>query len=357
MIDFPVRTVVEGKTKLLVPDVGKEHPAHAPVFYNPAMRFNRDVTVSVMDALRPRNMLDALSGTGAKGIRVLNEAGVDVILNDRNPLAVEFIRKNLELNGLSARVENKDANLLMREEKFYSIDIDPFGTPVTFVDSAFSSIRGNGILGITATDTAALTGTYPSSGIRKYGVLVSRTSFMHELGLRALIGFVVREGAKYNLAMEPILAHSTLHYYRVFFRARPGKQKATKAVRSLAWVVYDRKTDDRWYSRFQDPNYENLGPVWSGPLFDEDLLKSMQPINEDVVRFRSLALSESKYNFPYIDYHILAKKHRLSLVRMDKLREVLESNGVGFSRTHFCPHCFKSDAQPSEIASVLKSKD
>ncbi len=116
--DFGIQTVeiTEGKTRLLVPDSsGLSHPAHLPVFFNPSMGLNRDITVSVMGASRPKNMLDALSGTGAKGIRVMNEADVPVVFNDHNPMAVKFIKYNLALNGLSARVENRDANILMRE--------------------------------------------------------------------------------------------------------------------------------------------------------------------------------------------------------------------------------------------------
>ncbi len=347
--------VVEGRTRLLVPDTSKyRHPAHAPVFFNPSMALNRDVTVSVFSVYK-KQMLDALSGTGAKGVRVMNEAGVEVVFNDLNPLAIKFIEKNLELNGLRARVEKKDANVLMREERFPAIDIDPFGSPAPFIDSAAVSLKNHGILGITATDTAALTGTYPSSGLRKYGVIVGRTSFMHELGIRALIGFVVREFAKYNVSLRPVFTHSTLHYYRVFFYARYGKRRATDAVKSLSWIVYDRSTEDRWYSRLQDPGFENFGPVWSGDLWDLDLLKKMPDISDGVAELKGLALNESRYNLPYIDYHTLASKYHLPLLKMSKLEEVLSSQGIGFSRTHFCSHCFKSDAQPSEIASVLKS--
>ncbi len=354
--DFPVVEVQEGRAKLLVPDLSRyNHPAHAPVFFNPAMELNRDITVSVMKALKPRDMLDALAGTGAKGIRVMLEAGVEVAFNDRNPLAVKFIKENLSRNGLKARVYQKDANILMREESFHSIDIDPFGSPAPFVDSAANCLKNHGILGITATDTSALTGTYPRAGLRRYGVLVGRTSFMHELAIRALIGFVVREFAKYDIALRPIFSHSTLHYYRVFFKARYGKIRATKAMKELKWLVYDRKTEDRWYSDLQEKGFENYGPVWSKGLWDEDLLGKMEGVSGEAEKLISLAREESRFELPYIDYHILAGKYGLSLLKMDRLIEVLSEHGISASRSHFCGHCFKSDAQPSEIASVLES--
>ena len=48
--------IVEGKTRVLVPNlekhkVGKKiEPAHAPVFYNPAMEINRSISVLAIDA-------------------------------------------------------------------------------------------------------------------------------------------------------------------------------------------------------------------------------------------------------------------------------------------------------------------
>ena len=351
-LGFGVKEILEGETRLLVPDLPPgSHPSKGKVFYNPDMKLNRDLTVSLSRVVKPKDFLDALSGSGAKGIRVMNESGVPVVFNDVNPLAVKLIKKNLELNGLKADVHNMDANILMRTSRYSFVDVDPFGSPARFVDSAACSVKD--YLGITATDTAALTGTYPRSGLRKYGVLVSRTSFMHELGIRALIGFVVREFSKYALAVKPILSHSTLHYYRVVFSVSKGKMKATNAMRSLKWVVYDRKSDDRWYSNVQDPRHENYGPVWSREIFDSGVLSRMKPVSSESEKFLYLANQESDITMPYIDTHVLAKKYGINPLGIEKIIEALSSQGFTASRTHFCPYCIKSDAQPSEIASIL----
>ncbi len=349
-----VRQIVEGKTKLFVPDV-KGHPSKGKVFFNPAMRLNRDITVSLFSVKRVSEFLDAFSATGAKGIRVMNEAGIDVVFNDISPLAVKFIKRNLKLNGLDARVENKDANILMREERFSAIDIDPFGSVSRFMDSAAASVKNKGIICLTDTDTSALAGSYPTSAIRKYTAVVGRTSFMHELGIRALIGFAIREASKYDIELRPVFVHSTLHYYRVFLEARSGRKRASDAVRSLRWIVYDRKSEDRWYSQFPDPSFENFGPVWAGKLFDEDLVKKMKGVSDASKALIELAKKEAGFELPYIDYHILASKHKLPLLKMNKLIDVLTANGISVSRTHFCSHCFKANAQPSEIAPLLKS--
>ncbi len=350
--------VVEGKTKLFVPDTnGMRHPSHARVFFNPAMKLNRDITVSALSALGVSEFLDAFSATGAKGIRVMNEAGADVTFNDIDPTAIKFVKANLRLNRLSARVENKDANVLMREKRFQAIDIDPFGSVSGYMASAASSVKNRGIICLTDTDTSALSGSYPSSGIRKYGVFTERTSFTHELGIRGLIAFAVREAGKYDIALRPIFVHSTLHYYRVFLEARSSRKGASNAVKSLKWILYDRKTDERGYFEFPcNPSGSkiNVGPVWAGEMFDRHLLVRMKGIDNESSKLISLAREEVGFVIPYFDYHILASKHKLPLLKMDKLLNLLSSHGIPASRTHFCSHCFKADAPLSEIISVLK---
>ncbi len=358
MIEFPVKEIKEGRARVLVPELPPGvHPANAPVFYNPAMKLNRDLTVSFLRVVKPRKILDALSGTGIKGIRIMLESDPrgEVVFNDINPLAVDLINKNLALNGLEARVENMDANILMRTERFDFIDLDPFGSPAPFVDSAASNMK-KGYISVTATDTSALTGTYPRSGLRKYAVIVSRTSFMHELGVRALIGFVVREFAKYALALRPVLSQATLHYYRVIFEVRPGRMRAVKAMKTLKWLVYDRNTEDRWYSEIQEPGFENLGPVWSENLFDEEIISRMEPVSDESGEFLNLAREEARFNLPYVDTHVLAKVYGFDPVKVDAIIDALEASGFSASRTHFCHHCIKTDAQPSQIASLLTNK-
>ena len=66
---------------------------------------------------------------------------------------------------------NKNLNVLLSENRFDYIDIDPFGSPVGFVDSAMRSIKNGGVVACTATDTAALCGVYPRVCQRRYGAI------------------------------------------------------------------------------------------------------------------------------------------------------------------------------------------
>jgi tRNA (guanine26-N2/guanine27-N2)-dimethyltransferase len=149
--DFPAITVTEGKIKLLAPDLkaygvcpSDYAPSKAPVFYNPVMEFNRDLTILAFQTYqcmvnREITICEPLTATGIRGIRFAAEIqGVtQVVSGDINMHAAQLAAYNVALNGLEERVSvvHRDANRLLTEhsapkERFDIVDIDPFGTPV-----------------------------------------------------------------------------------------------------------------------------------------------------------------------------------------------------------------------------------
>ncbi|GAF88730.1 unnamed protein product, partial [marine sediment metagenome] len=114
-----------------------------PVFYNPIMKLNRDISVLVLKSISNKKMQIGLplSGTGVRGVRFLKELNKskikEVCFNDVNPKAVKIIKENLKLNKIKGRVFCKDGNLFLLESQgFDYIDIDPFGSPNFLLDSA-----------------------------------------------------------------------------------------------------------------------------------------------------------------------------------------------------------------------------
>ena len=147
-------TVNEGSVTIVVPDFSKVS-ARAPVFYNPSMEFNRDVSVVALQVFQRLlgggiSVADTFSGSGIRAIRYLVEVeGVsEAFANDINPLAVECIKNNSVINSVSPEVSREDASIFLRSNhgRFDVIDIDPFGTPAPFLDSAAASARNNSLL-------------------------------------------------------------------------------------------------------------------------------------------------------------------------------------------------------------------
>jgi len=224
-MDYDV--LVEGSTRLKVP-LGGGVSKDEEVFYNPHMRMNRDLTVALCRVLKPKSFIDVMAGSGARGVRVAKEAGVDVTLNDLNPKAVQLIRENAELNGVNVTVESKDARAVLVGQRFGYFDLDPFGPPVAYVDSVLSSARWGNIFGLCATDTSALCGSYPKACMRKYDAVPLRCDCYDELGLRILIGFIARSALRHEIGVEPLFCHSTRHYMRVQVRLGSRHQATMK---------------------------------------------------------------------------------------------------------------------------------
>ena len=117
------------------------------VFFNSVMKLNRDIAVEIIkNSFKKPKVLDLLAGTGAKGLRIANELpNSAVVLNDGNPHAAKLIKKNAKLNKLSVEVFNMSANKLLKSsrKKYDFIDIDPFGTPISFLEDSIKKLRKN----------------------------------------------------------------------------------------------------------------------------------------------------------------------------------------------------------------------
>ena len=169
---------------------------------NPAMAPARTRSVLLLqDALqhgwingdRPIRALDALCATGIRVRRWRNEIGPEhqsrlhITANDLDKSALDWALASMasdeeiecvsqvddeqikpefiEKNGI--KFQSYDARMAMVQGSFQWIDIDPFGSPITFIDGALQALGRVGVLEVTATDTAALTGSSASSGMRR----------------------------------------------------------------------------------------------------------------------------------------------------------------------------------------------
>src|SRR3989338_8461703 len=151
------------------------------VFYNPVMASHRNIAILLLNSISntKMNIADPLAGSGIRSLRFLKELKKGkinhVFVNDMKENFPKTMKENLRLNQikpLHISLFNEDASffLLNRVKDnikpnnfcgyFDYIDIDPFGSPNHFLDAAIARICRHGVLAITATDTAALAGTY-----------------------------------------------------------------------------------------------------------------------------------------------------------------------------------------------------
>lgn len=335
------------------------------VFYNPRMKFCRDLDMLIFNALGNHEYLDALAASGVRGIRAALEAKYKPSFNDFDAKAVEVIKQNLKLNGINAEVYNKDASLLMREKKFYHIDIDPFGSPSEFVDSAcFSALK---YLSVTATDTAALCGSATLSGLRKYSAFAKKTEYYNEVGIRMLIGKIARELTKYDKALEVIACWTKEHYYRIHLKIFRSTSKAGKLYRKIGYLFHCFNCLNRiWLPMNGETKemcdcgskYTMIGPLWIGELHDRHLIKKAIDVEKrGLQRKKVLTFLERIYNevnVPfYYDVHVLSQKIKITPPSIDRILSELKNEGYEASKTRFSPLSFKTNAEIKDIRGVL----
>jgi tRNA (guanine26-N2/guanine27-N2)-dimethyltransferase len=366
------KIITEGKTHLYVPVEGafgkraSGKDKKPPVFYNPHMALNRGLCVLFMRmAGKGLVFADMLAGGGAKGLRVAVESENRVFLNDANKDAVEIIKKSAELNRIEVTLSNMDANRFVLENKrcFDFIDIDPFGSPAPFIDSALLSLKKTGYLGITATDTATLCGVYPETCFRRYQALPLRSEFCHEVGLRILIGNLARTAAKYERGIKPLLSHSTRHYLRFYAKVKSGVKVGEDSLLSMGYLYYCMKCRDFTYKKGRFPSeavcgcggkMKVSGPLWLGDMHDSSILVKMLSLSQSKEEKKLLEILSEEVKAPfYHNIHKLAKNIKATPPKIEIILNRLREKGFEASRTHFSPVGVKTNAPIEEVKKSL----
>ena len=340
--------IEEGKIKL---DVKTEKIVSKKMetFYNPVMKFNRDISVLLLDCVNDTNMQIGLplSGSGVRGLRFLKELSrgkiKNIYFNDYDKKSVKNIKKNLKLNKINLGkvvISNKDANLFLLESQgFDYIDIDPFGSPNFLLNNTIVRLGRNGILAVTATDTAALTGTYTNACKRKYWSVPLRTEVMHEVGLRILIRKVQLIGAQFDKALVPIFSYSKDHYFRIFFRCNKGKKHVDSLLKN--------------HGLFRDS-----GPMWLGSLWDNKLASLIEKNNsfEENNKILSIIKNESKIDVVgFYDITKLSKKYKIhQLPKQEDIIKAIKKKGFKASLTHFRENSIRTNISEGELVKIIK---
>ena len=372
--------ITEGKAKFYasIAENGKISK-ELDVFYNPVMKFNRDVSVLLLNSMnelydfKEIQIADIMAGSGVRALRFLKELNKGIIknmtVNDYDENFSELFKKNLELNDMalddSLIIGNKDANILLLESLgFDYIDIDPFGSPNPFLESSIVRISRNGILAVTATDTAPLSGTYPDACKRKYWAIPLRNYLMHEVGLRILIRKVQLIGSQHDKALVPIYSYFKDHYFRIFFKCTKGKNIVDEILAQHKYLLFCEKCFSHVISETNtghcmkcDTKMIYSGPMWIGKIFDEKLAAKIFEMNNDKRnnKFLETIRDESLIDFTcFYDIHAIAKKFKLEISRFDKLIDSIKKDGYVVSRTHFTPLGIKTNMPLDELKLLME---
>jgi tRNA (guanine26-N2/guanine27-N2)-dimethyltransferase len=393
-LGFPTEVVKEGKTSVVVPkldayvkEVWEYAPSKAPVFYNPAMELNRDLAVLALQTYQRKigkelSVCEPLAGCGIRGVRFAMEVeGVrKVVVNDINPQAVKLAKLNVERKELTKRVSvtKEDANLLLSgyaapRKRFDFVDVDPFGSPVPYMDSAVRALRNGGLLALTATDLAPLCGVHPKACVRKYGGKPLRTGYCHELAVRLLAGCLTMTAAKHEIGIEVMFSHSTDHYVRAYAVVHYSAKQADKSVRKMGYILHcfnclHREASEGMFSSWKKDCIEcgsklnAAGPLWLGEIFDKKFSASMEKEavkmnlgqKKRIRKLLSLIQMEAEAPITYYAMDKVCDKLNLRIPPLTKTIEALRAADFQATPTHFNSRGIRTNAPISVLNTHIR---
>lgn len=325
----------------------------------------------------PIYVAETFAGTGIRSLRYLKEVpGVEhAYLNDLNSEALQCIQENAQLNDLTDRVttfrmeaNNFHYTLKLKEIFPHLLDLDSFGSPVPFLDSAFHAVREGGILYVTATDLPALCGVDPRSAFNHYGVLTIQNWFCHETAARILTRAVIRAGAWRKFQAEPLFVFFDGLALRGFFRILHGRydldpeKEGFLAFCPQCWDVQTipfKRCCPRTCA--QGHPMSLAGPLWLGELHDARFLSAMlKEIPETVDREsvqEAIQRMREEVGMPPFYYRLdrLTKRLKVSPPKVREVISALQSQGYPAGWTHFHPNAFKTTAPLPVVLETVRS--
>ncbi|NWS94413.1 TRM1L protein, partial [Mionectes macconnelli] len=299
-------------------------PQKTDSYFNPKMKLNRQLIFCALAVLaeerKPIECLDAFGATGIMGLQWAKHlrSSVKVTINDCNENSVKIIKENCHLNKMKVKLNTKegasdgtvgdgeentdtievtemDANVIMHLRSFDFIHLDPFGTSVNYLDSAFRNVRNLGIVSLTSTDISSLYAKAQHVALRHYGCNIVRTEYYKELAARIVIAAVTRAAARCNKGIEVLLAVSLEHFVLVVVRVLRGPSTADSSAKKIRYLIHCQWCEERIFQKEGNMVEENpyqqlpcdchgsmpgrtavvLGPLWSGSLFNTGFLRRM----------------------------------------------------------------------------------
>ncbi|XP_062216061.1 tRNA (guanine(26)-N(2))-dimethyltransferase 1-like isoform X2 [Phragmites australis] len=258
--------------------------------------------------LKPPLVLEALAASGLRSLRYAHEVNGlgKVVALDNDKASVEACKRNIKFNGAStiskveAHLADARVYMLTHPKEFDVVDLDPYGSPSIFLDSAVQAVADGGLLMCTATDMAVLCGTNGEVCYSKYGSYPVKGKYCHEMALRILLASIESHANRYKRYIVPVLSVFMDFYVRVFVRVFTSASEIKNTPLKLSYVYQCVGCDSfhlqclgRTIPKNNSVKYApgigpvvpqecsdcgkkfNVGgPVWSAPIHDEDWVVS-----------------------------------------------------------------------------------
>ena len=123
--------------------------------------------------------------------------------------------------------------------------LDPFGSPTTYIDCVLRAVKDEGLISITATDTAVLCGVHPEVCFRRYYGRPLNNQFANETAVRILMSLIALTASRLGLAIYPLFVHVNLNYIRIYTKIAVSRRPANKVQHNIGYIQYCYKCGNR----------------------------------------------------------------------------------------------------------------
>ncbi|XP_017261410.1 tRNA (guanine(26)-N(2))-dimethyltransferase [Kryptolebias marmoratus] len=344
-------------------------------------------------------VLEGLAASGLRSVRfALEVPGLkSVTANDFSSKAAALIARNAQFNRVSHLIQAscRDASMLMYEmrgkrERYDVIDLDPYGSPASFLDAAVQAVSEGGLLCVTCTDMAVMAGNSGETCYGKYGSVSIKAKYCHEMALRIILHSLDQRASVYQRYIQPLLSISADFYIRVFVRVFTG-QATVKNSASKQALVYNcvgcgsfhlqrmgRRIINGKQMKYSaatgppvGPECEHCGqrhqlggPIWAEPIHDLGFVqKVLAAMSGNPSRFGTSKriegmlsmVTEELEDVPlYYTVDNLSSTVHCNTPSLLQFRSALLHAGHRVSLSHACKNGIKTDAPPGTIWDVMR---
>ncbi|KAJ8557211.1 hypothetical protein K7X08_002836 [Anisodus acutangulus] len=348
--------------------------------------------------LKPARVLEALSASGLRALRYAREVeGIGLVVAlDNDKVSVEACRRNIRFNGsvacskLESHLADARVYMLTHPKEFDVVDLDPYGSPSVFLDSAVQSVVDGGILMCTATDLAVLCGGNGEVCYSKYGSYPLRGKYCHEMALRILLACIESHANRYKRYIVPVLTVHMDFYVRAFVRIYSSASAMKNTPLKLSYVYQCTGCDSfhlqpvgrtilknnslRYHPGFgptvpQDcsdcgKKFNMGGPIWSAPIHDQEwvaaILADVKSMKEQYPAYDRIcavltAISEELPDIPlFLSLHNISATLKCTSPSAVMFRSAVINAGYRTSGTHVNPLGLKTDAPMHTIWDIMR---
>ncbi|XP_037420405.1 probable tRNA (guanine(26)-N(2))-dimethyltransferase 1 [Triticum dicoccoides] len=348
--------------------------------------------------LKPPIVLEALAASGLRSLRYAREVdGLGkVVALDNDKASIEACKRNIKFNGASAisKVEAHLADarvyMLTHPKEFDVVDLDPYGSPSIFLDSAVQAVADGGLLMCTATDLAVLCGTNGEVCYSKYGSYPVKGKYCHEMALRILLACIESHANRYKRYIVPVVSVYMDFYVRVFVRVFTSASEIKNTPLKLSYVYQCAGCDSFHLQSLGRTVTKNNslkhapgigpvvpqecsdcgkkfnvgGPIWSAPIHDQDwVLSTLTDVRQMKDRYPAYnkitsvltTVSEELHDIPlFFSLHNISGTVKCTSPSAVMFRSAVINAGYQISSSRCNPLGLKSDAPWDVIWDIMR---